>query len=571
MNKTCKIAAVLMVLMGGCINHQQRTHHVVTYFINKHVEEIKPLIKQQNLAYWEAATTGDETAYQQFQETEHDFLRKQLPRTDFNEAMSFYESQLTNLYGGQEDYLFLKKIRDAGVIKDTLLYRQVVALHNYYLNYQIKGKENRKILILDSEIREKYLNYTIDIDGEPYTMRSARNYMRKISDADSLRKIYLDMMSVGDSIKQDFVKIVKLRNNIAENLGYKNYYYMMLDRYEQKPAIIEKLLDSLEVITREPYREYINKTKQKLAKCYNVEVLELRPWHYWGNVPDDEKDFLPRNDSSDYLRITKSFFKSIDLPVDDILERGEVTFTENNKKHYSFFMNVDYQGDVRILVNTVNEYPSLFVMFHELGHALYEDNVSPSLPYLLRGTNYGMTEGIATYFHTMHTDPVWMLEQDLVSTKEFEAVQGRYLAWKKARMLKYARLYQVALRFERAIYENPNRDFDELWWELIEQYTYKDPPTDRSISGWANTRHFIIQSCYFQNYLIGELVAAQIHHHLISQVKDGEPIYQGNELIGQFLKDSIFVYGDSKNWQEVMQQATNEPLNAVYYFNQFQK
>ena len=46
--------------------------------------------------------------------------------------------------------------------------------------------------------------------------------------------------------------------------------------------------------------------------------------------------------------------------------------------------------------------------------------------------------------------------------------------------------------------------------------------------------------------------------------------YVNNKQIGDFLNNRIFKYGDSKNWEEIVRDATNEPLNPAYYFKGFE-
>ena len=37
-------------------------------------------------------------------------------------------------------------------------------------------------------------------------------------------------------------------------------------------------------------------------------------------------------------------------------------------------------------------------------------------------------------------------------------------------LLIFSRWCQVMLRFEKAMYENPDQDLNKLWWDLVEKY-----------------------------------------------------------------------------------------------------
>ena len=38
------------------------------------------------------------------------------------------------------------------------------------------------------------------------------------------------------------------------------------------------------------------------------------------------------------------------------------------------------------------------------------------------------------------------------------------------KLLIFSRWCQVMLRFEKAIYADPDQDLNELWWDLVEKY-----------------------------------------------------------------------------------------------------
>ncbi|MHC4519729.1 MAG: hypothetical protein ACYTAS_14160, partial [Planctomycetota bacterium] len=49
------------IIIGGCAHNEKEK--TLQSFVDSHVEEIKPLNKQAALAWWEAATTGADEAY----------------------------------------------------------------------------------------------------------------------------------------------------------------------------------------------------------------------------------------------------------------------------------------------------------------------------------------------------------------------------------------------------------------------------------------------------------------------------------------------------------------------------
>ena len=71
-------------------------------FIAAHVGKLSPLARENNLAQWQAATTGKKEAYAK---------------------VSRLEMAIRKIYADPDAYAYLKKTRAAGLIQDPLLRR----------------------------------------------------------------------------------------------------------------------------------------------------------------------------------------------------------------------------------------------------------------------------------------------------------------------------------------------------------------------------------------------------------------------------------------------------------------
>jgi peptidyl-dipeptidase A len=85
-------------------------------FLKSHLETVIPLMKQSNLAYWNAAVTGEDSLYNQY---------------------SQLELKIRKIYSDTADYAYLKALKNSGEIKNPLLARQLKLLLNEYLKNQI--------------------------------------------------------------------------------------------------------------------------------------------------------------------------------------------------------------------------------------------------------------------------------------------------------------------------------------------------------------------------------------------------------------------------------------------------
>ena len=114
-------------------------------------------------------------------------------------------------------------------------------------------------------------------------------------------------------------------------------------------------------------------------------------------------------------------------------------------------------------------------------------------------------------------------------------------------------------------------DLNALWWTLVEKYQGIKKPAGRDEPDWAAKIHFTIAPCYYHNYLLGEMLASQLHACLSRSVlREGEQAgYVGATEAGAWLRERVFGAGASWSWNEMIKRATGEPLTARYFVEQF--
>jgi Zn-dependent M32 family carboxypeptidase len=139
---------------------------------------------------------------------------------------------------------------------------------------------------------------------------------------------------------------------------------------------------------------------------------------------------------------------------------------------------------------------------------------------------------------------------------------------KEKRKFRRVRNKLMILEFENSIYTNPEQDFNGLWWDLVRKYEMLDVPDQKLPAAWSSVRHIILQSGSFQNYLVGDLIAAQFLQYIKKNCyTEGKNLYVGNKEIGKFFREKVFYYGNAKNWYQLIEEATGEKLNAGYYLD----
>ncbi len=89
-------------------------------------------------------------------------------------------------------------------------------------------------------------------------------------------------------------------------------------------------------------------------------------------------------------------------------------------------------------------------------------------------------------------------------------------------------------------------------------------PPERDEPDWAAKIHVAVAPVYYHNYVLGNLIAAQLRHHLEEQVTGGEPFFM-SEAAGRYLQEAIFGPGARSRWEDIVLGATGERLNSDYF------
>ncbi len=133
----------------------------------------------------------------------------------------------------------------------------------------------------------------------------------------------------------------------------------------------------------------------------------------------------------------------------------------------------------------------------------------------------------------------------------------------------------VMYNFEKQLYADPDQDLNTLWWDLVEKYQFIKRPRGPADAGWASKLHFTTAPCYYHNYMMGELLASQLHNHIVHKVlmlKSDEGVsYVGDRRVGDYLREKVLGPGALYYWNEMSERATGESLTPKYFVNQFIK
>ena len=528
-------------------------------FIVKHTEQIEPIAKEAALASWDAAITGDPNDY---------------------DRQSELILKIRRIYSNSEEFAFLKETKESADIKDPLLARQLQVLYNGYLSNQIEPELLKGIVDLSTEIEKNFSVFRGTIDGKKVTDNEIKEILKTETDSARRKKAWLASKQVGVEVAEDLLRLIKLRNQAAKKLGFDNYHTMSLTISEQDVGELDKIFDELYELTNEPFAGLKADLDGKLAANCGVEVSELMPWHYHDPFFQETPMVYELNldvyyKDKDIKELAAKFYAGIGLDVESVLAKSDL-YEKEGKNPHAFCTDIDKKGDVRILCNIKPNESWMETTLHELGHAVYDKFHDRQTPYLLREpAHIFTTEAVAMFFGRLSRNPAWMqqmLELTDEQRAEIEKVSGKYAQLKQ---IIFARWDAVMYNFEKQLYANPEQDLNSLWWKTVEKYQLVKKPQGRDEPDWAAKIHFSAAPCYYHNYMLGELLASQLHHHIVSKVlaleSDEDVSYVNQKKAGQFLAENVFEVGDVYHWNEMIERATGERLTPKYFVAQFVK
>ncbi len=554
MKKSCYsvIAAVTLLLLWSCSSKQEMMEKRMKKFIAGYETRVIPLYREANLASWNADITGKDEDYSK------------------SEKASF---ELAKVYTDTAAFAELKKLKESGYVKDTLLSRQLDILYNSFLGGQVDTAMVQKQIRMETEISRKFSTFRARVKGKELTDNQVEDILRTSTVSSELREAWEGHKMIGPVVADDIINLVKHRNMIARKIGFSNYHEMSLKLLGQDPAEVTAIFDELDKLTRDNFALLKNDIDNYFANRYKIKTSELRPWHYQNRYFQEAPRIYTVNfdkyyENQDPVKLVSKFYDGIGLNIDSVLSRSDL-YEKPGKNQHAFTSDIDRSGDVRTLCNVKPDSYWMSTLLHELGHATYSYYCDRSLPFTLRDAAHTFTtEAVAKFFERQAYNPLWIQKMGLIDSAEAKRISDESRKSQRLQMLVFSRWAQVMYRFEKSMYENPDQDLNQLWWNLVEKYQLLKKPEGRNMPDWATKIHIALYPCYYHNYLLGDLLASQWFYYIDDHITKNQSLV-GEKAVGDYFRNKVFMPGAKYYWNDMIQRATGEKLTAKYYARQF--
>ncbi|MFA5080534.1 MAG: peptidase M3 [Candidatus Paceibacterota bacterium] len=554
---------IIITIVVGFLNYKviqtNKMEGEYRKFLQEYESKISSLQEKDSLAYFTAVNSGKDEDY---------------------ELATKLDIEINDFYMNKKTFAKLKAFKESGYILDPLLKRQLDLQYFSFLSSMSDKATVDEIISTQNEVEKKFNTYRVNYEGKELSDNEVDNILKTSKDSVQLKAVWEQSKDIGNKVSADIIKLVKLRNKDAKDLGFENYQQMALITNEQDPKEIEKIFDDLDLATKDIYANAKDEIDEALAKNYGIEISELQPWHYqnrfFQEVPkvfDIDMDSMYKD--KNVLAITRDYYQKMGMPIDEIIEKSDL-YGRSGKYQHAMTMLINREGDTRVVSSIQNNSYWMATSLHEFAHAIYFVKASnKQLPWELRMPSHILTtEAVAILFQSMAYSPDWIKQNLNLSEDEINKDRNEITEYNRLNYLIFSRWAQVMYHFEKAMYENPDQDLSKLWWDNVEKYQLIKKPEGRNAPDWASKIHISTSPVYYHNYMLGYLYAAQLQHYIntnILKTDEKNPSYTGKTEVGEYLVKKVFELGNRYIWSTFVEKTTGEKLNPRYFANQVNK
>ncbi|HPG73828.1 MAG TPA: M2 family metallopeptidase, partial [Bacteroidales bacterium] len=371
-------------------------------FVKKHNTVVEPLYKNLTTAYFDASISGADE--------------------DYNKA-AVYELELTKVYTSAADFAVLKKYVESGQIIDSLLKQELNVLYNAYLSNQADPVMLEEMINLATSIEQKFSVFRAEVNGKKLSDNDIEDILSKSTMSAEVETAWKEAKKLGQVVADDIIQLVKMRNKLAQSLGFSNYHDMSLRLSDQNPEEISRIFDELDALTRSAFEDLKDEIDVYLSKKFNISKDQLMPWHYQDRFFQEAPKMYEIDLDKYYAhcnieKITIDYFASIGLDITDMIANSDL-YEKEGKNQHAYCISIDKAGDVRVLCNIKPNSKWMNTMLHEFGHAVYDKYIDADLSFNLRDPAHTFTtEAIAMLFGRMASNAVWMRDMGIVDASE---------------------------------------------------------------------------------------------------------------------------------------------------------
>ncbi len=408
------------------------------------------------------------------------------------------------------------------------------------------------------------------------------------TDLAARREAWEASKAIGPTLKPGMMKLQGLRNRVARELGYADYFGLQAASHDMTTEQVLAMQDDFLRTLRPLYEQLYTWTKYELAKRYHQPVPDRIPsewlpnrwaqeWQALVEVPGLDAA-LAKKTPEWIVKTGEGFYVSLGrapLPAtfwrDSDLYPVQAPSTRRKNAHASCW-DMDLEHDIRSLMSVESDEYWFATVHHELGHAYYDlAYTRPEVPYLLRtGASPAFHEGFAGVAEVASRQTPYLQSLGLLPP-------GRATKDAEVRTLLHDALATVPFMFfacgpmthwEADVYahELPSDQWNARWWKYVNDYQGVVPPSPRG-EEWCDPvtkTHINDNPAYYYSYAIATVFQYQVYCHIAKNVLHQDPRhcnFAGHPEVGAYL-EGMQKWGATRDWRTILRESTGEDLST---------
>lgn len=416
-------------------------------------------------------------------------------------------------------------------VADPLLARRLDLWRRAGLQAMVSG--DPEIMAVRRELADELVAARYEVAGRTLDLGAVRDLLRKEPDPEVRRRAWLAVGPLSRALAGRLRRLMHLRNDRARQRGYRGYADLALDLQGLSRATVEAVLLQLRDATDEALTGLLGgSTAAPWDVSYLLEGRAAPP-----------PGLFPR--SKMLARLYAWARRHGMEPADTGIAVHFVDIPYNGLS-----MAIDPPRDVRVLLNPGDGHLYYKLLWHEYGHALHATFNAQATEMLRREPsiwNEAMAESLA--FFTL--EPAWVQACGATAAEAEDVIAAGLGAW-----LIWLRTRSAYALFEYRAYDDPAGDLDGLYASMEARFLHCSvDPSPR----WAANAWFTNYPVYWQNYVLADAIAAQIHGAMRAQLGRVE----GNPEAIAFLRERCWASGASVEWSDKLAAATGRGLDAA--------
>src|SRR3954465_14028812 len=280
--------------------------------------------------------------------------------------------------------------------------------------------------------------FEFKFNGQKITANEIDNKLEKSTDLAERKAVWEASKEIGPALKPNLVTLRDLRNGVAKEMQYPNYFSLEVAAYGMTTEEMLKMLDDWMATLRPLYLQLHTWAKYKLAEKFHEPVPKKIPAHWISNRWAQEWPGLVEAANIDkyfegrklewIIKTAEQFYTGLGFsPLPQTFwEKSDLypvaPDSKRKKNTHASCWHIDLENDIRSLQSIEPNSRWFFTAHHELGHGYYfKAYTRPEVPPLLRlGAAPGFHEGVGELI-SLASSQVPYLQSRGILPKDFKA------------------------------------------------------------------------------------------------------------------------------------------------------